>query len=253
MLPFNNGRMKVLIFYVYVIIFLLNSCVFAESSKSQASGFIIIHEFIHPLKFFIVIIFVETNKIATADDYTATTYKVLLDFYRATNIPYMVTFRTRYRFKGWNFTDGVAHGLCRSPVVDPVNDIWQGITCTGNVITEINTQNTSSGLAFPITLSGTITSSIGLLTSLTRLNLVSNALGGAIPTSIGGLTALTYLRFANNQFNGIVPIQIGSLVNLYTIDFSNTKIKGSIPSTIGYLTKLKYLKTPKLNKPRRKF
>lgn len=60
-------------------------------------------------------------------------------------------------------------------------------------------------------LSGTISSSIGQLSALSRLYLQRNELGGSIPTTIGQLTALRILYLHTNQLSGTIPPTIVQL------------------------------------------
>jgi len=104
---------------------------------------------------------------------------------------------------------------------------WEGVVCS-RVFTPLlggsttnNTTNTTNGAnnnnesKFLVTkirwdyfdLPGTISSSIGLLSSLTSLDLSNNQLGGWIPDSLYSLTELTELYLFKNEFHGYsIPI-----------------------------------------------
>lgn len=91
-------------------------------------------------------------------------------------------------------------------------------------------------------LKGTIPMDIGLLTSLTYLDLDGNALQGSVPTTIGLLANLTRIEFQNNDFNGgTVPPEIGDLTLLTHLDLSLNGFIQELPSELSTLTDLKFL------------
>ena len=90
----------------------------------------------------------------------------------------------------------------------------------------------------------TISPGIGLLTSLTYLDLCCNQLTGDIPSEIGLLTNLTYMDLHWNQLT-VVPPEIGFLTNLTYLDL-HMAVTGphtgmAIPIELGNLTNLTYL------------
>ena len=88
-------------------------------------------------------------------------------------------------------------------------------------------------------LSGTITSQIGLNTQLTQLALLFNHLTGTIPTSIGLLTELNYqLYLGGNSLQGLLPSEIGMLSKLLDLSVNNNTLSGSLPSALGAMSKL---------------
>jgi hypothetical protein len=71
-----------------------------------------------------------------------------------------------------------------------------------------------------------IPSSIGMLTSLTSLNLANTQLYGKIPVEIAQLALLTELNLANNDLSGIFP-DISKLQNLTVLNLtSNANLTG---------------------------
>ncbi|KAK4280112.1 hypothetical protein QN277_011780 [Acacia crassicarpa] len=107
---------------------------------------------------------------------------------------------------------------------------------------------------------------LGLMSSLTYLNLSDAGFGGSIPIQfwnlsnliyldlgrnynlegsiphqIGKLTNLQYLDLGDNDFNGSFPHQIGNLSNLHYLDLRGNEFSGSIPHQIGNLSNLHYL------------
>ena len=91
-------------------------------------------------------------------------------------------------------------------------------------------------------LQGTIPMDIGLLTSLTDLDLDGNALLGPVPTTIGQLVNLTRMELRNNDINGgTVPPEFGDLTMLTYLDLSLNGFNGELPSELSTLTELKFL------------
>lgn len=91
---------------------------------------------------------------------------------------------------------------------------------------------------------GTISTSIGSLTSLKALMMDSSSLFGPIPSEIWQLTQLTSLNVTHSAFFGTIPSSIASLSLLKRLELSHTSIAGTIPSAIGTLTSLSYLWLP---------
>jgi Leucine-rich repeat (LRR) protein len=76
---------------------------------------------------------------------------------------------------------------------------------------------------------------------MTSLIMSNNGFGNAMPTAIGLLTSLQRLQLNTNAFN-FIPPEIGNLralTSLYLYSF--TKNQNSIPSTLGQLTNLEVL------------
>jgi len=91
------------------------------------------------------------------------------------------------------------------------------------------------------TISGTIPTEMGSLSSLEEVNLSNNALSGTIPKEVGTLKHLTNLVLDSNELTGPIPAEITSLLGLTTLILSNNALQGTIPHEIGLLTKLTYL------------
>ncbi|GAB4821244.1 hypothetical protein N2152v2_008290 [Parachlorella kessleri] len=90
---------------------------------------------------------------------------------------------------------------------------WAGVTCSG------------SGRVVAINLSGA-------------------GLGGTLSASLGGLTSLQELSLANNQFEGPLPLAWASLGSgqAYLINLSGNQLTGTLPSTWGVQTLLFHLR-----------
>jgi hypothetical protein len=79
-------------------------------------------------------------------------------------------------------------------------------------------------------LGGTyIPSQIGLMTSLTVLQIGNLFATGAIPTQIGRLTLLKELYININQFTGTLPTQVTALTRLTNFLISDNRLAGTVP------------------------
>jgi hypothetical protein len=113
---------------------------------------------------------------------------------------------------------------------------WQGLTCSGNVLTEVYLKYNNLG--------GTLPTEIGYLQEMTgSFQLHSNSfIGGTIPTQVGLLAKLTgQLRFAVNQLSGSLPTQLGHLTALsHSFLADGNLLSGTIPTELGLLGQLSF-------------
>lgn len=92
-------------------------------------------------------------------------------------------------------------------------------------------------------ITSTIPSDFGRLTTLETLRLYENELTGTIPSEMALMTSLEDLRLHKNKLDGeLVPTIIGSLTKLDTLSLAENDFTGSIPTEIGLLSLLKELK-----------
>ncbi|XP_044460989.1 probable inactive leucine-rich repeat receptor-like protein kinase At3g03770 isoform X2 [Mangifera indica] len=89
--------------------------------------------------------------------------------------------------------------------------------------------------------SGSFFDTLGGLSSLKVLSLVSLRLWGAIPGSIGQLSSLEILNLSSNYFNGPIPVQLSYLKNLQTLILDNNNCSGKVPGWISSLRTLSVL------------
>jgi hypothetical protein len=82
-------------------------------------------------------------------------------------------------------------------------------------------------------LDGTISTYIGLLTGLERIEYDINGLFGTIPSEIGQLMKLTGLDIDYNKLTGNIPSEIGNLVNMIELDLDENELIGTIPTQLG--------------------
>ncbi|KAI5081004.1 hypothetical protein GOP47_0004187 [Adiantum capillus-veneris] len=119
---------------------------------------------------------------------------------------------------------------------DPCEDQWLGIKCDDSQtrVTQILLMN--QGLA------GTLSTSLGNLTSLTDMDITSNPmLGGPLPAEIRNLIHLErfFVQFCN--FSGTIPSEIGNMVSLKYLGLSQNNFTGPLPATVGLLKNLNWL------------
>jgi Leucine-rich repeat (LRR) protein len=80
------------------------------------------------------------------------------------------------------------------------------VSCnTNDEITQLRITRLSYPKYINTTLTGAIPKELGLLTSLTILDLRQGELTGAIPNELGLLTSLTYLGLSGNELTGAIP------------------------------------------------
>ena len=114
----------------------------------------------------------------------------------------------------------------------PVSNVcsWAGVECTSGVILKVSLANRY--------IYGSISPSIGLLSSLSFINLSSNSLAGTIPSSIGNLNDLAYLDLSKNSLSGTITAEIGRLTLLSFISLSDNNLTSTLPSALGKLANL---------------
>ena len=124
---------------------------------------------------------------------------------------------------------------------------WEGVTCAGSDVVELDLHNKG--------VNGPIPTAIGGLTRLERLDLGKypgpEAGVESVPLTIGQLTNLTELRMENADLQALPP-EIGELSNLTYLDVSGNGLT-SLPETIGGMAQLNRLildRNPLVSLPR---
>ncbi|KAJ8772108.1 hypothetical protein K2173_027285 [Erythroxylum novogranatense] len=97
---------------------------------------------------------------------------------------------------------------------------WRGITCNdAESVTIINLAYTG--------LRGTLQDlDISSFPNLLRLDLKFNKLTGTIPSSIGVLSKLQFLDLSTNSFHGTLPLSLANLTLVYELDVSRNNLTG---------------------------
>ncbi|KAL9419486.1 hypothetical protein AB3S75_037280 [Citrus x aurantiifolia] len=103
-----------------------------------------------------------------------------------------------------------------------------------------NNNNINGGLAHNFS-TDTFFSTLGSLSSLKVLSLVSLGLWGPLPGSIAHSSSLEILNLSSNYLSGSIPVQISSLRNLQTLILDDNKFTGAVPSELSLLQVLSVL------------
>jgi len=83
-------------------------------------------------------------------------------------------------------------------------------------------------------LQGKLIVDLNLLSALETIRLNENRrLTGSLPTSVGLLTNLSVLAISGTSINGNIPTEFGALLKLQALQCDETLIQGTIPSEIG--------------------
>lgn len=84
-------------------------------------------------------------------------------------------------------------------------------------------------------------SECGLLTNLKHLSLRENRLDGVIPSELGMLTQLETLNLGRNQFDGTIPYQLTHLTFLQVLKLDENRLQGPPPAGLASLEMLRSL------------
>ncbi|KAK3241448.1 hypothetical protein CYMTET_48799 [Cymbomonas tetramitiformis] len=90
-------------------------------------------------------------------------------------------------------------------------------------------------------LTGTVPTELGELTSTHYQYLYSNSLTGTVPTELGELTSTHYLWLNDNSLTGTVPTELGELTSLDDLYLFYNSLTGTVPTELGELTSMDYL------------
>ncbi|KAL1361158.1 hypothetical protein HN51_068081 [Arachis hypogaea] len=147
--------------------------------------------------------------------------------------------------KGVNFEVQALMGL-KNSLVDPhgVLDNWDSDAvdpCSWTMIT-CSAENLVIGLGTPSQfLSGTLSPTIGNLTSLRIVMLQNNNITGPIPSELGKLPKLQTLDLSNNFLSGEIPPSLGHLRSLQYMRLNNNSLHGELPESLANMTQLTFL------------
>ena len=129
------------------------------------------------------------------------------------------------------------------PYSNPCND-W-ALTSNGAFITPIVCDSGDSERITYLNLvqvtSGTLPSTIGSLSALTKLKVSLSSFSGSIPAEIGSLTMLSALFISGGSMTGTIPDAVGSLTKLTSLTLSYNTLSGELPETLGSLHQLETL------------
>ncbi|XP_048137899.1 receptor-like protein 6 [Rhodamnia argentea] len=109
---------------------------------------------------------------------------------------------------------------------------------------EVNSSSPLEERQLPSTsFSGELPSSIGMLPSLSYLDVRACSFSGSLPTSIGNLPSLTYLDIALCEFSGSIPASFANLSNLEYLDVGENPFTALSISSLSWVGKNKKLVT----------
>jgi len=90
----------------------------------------------------------------------------------------------------------------------------------------------------PWALTGTLSTTIGNLTSLTSIVFSVTSLSGTLPTELGLLTSLQWLQLPYNNFTGTIPTELGKVTTLTFISLDQNLLTGTIPTELALISGL---------------
>lgn len=140
--------------------------------------------------------------------------------------------RLRQRFALLTLDLGLQHERAQQSQFNASTAIALGRECTMRGVNCTNDQVTSI-VWHDENLRGYIPEEIGLLTSLTYLDLGENSIQGTLPNGLFSCTALDNLILHSNRLNGTIPQEFSQLSNLFKLFLGDNQLTGTIPTEIG--------------------
>ncbi|ESW05509.1 hypothetical protein PHAVU_011G185500 [Phaseolus vulgaris] len=120
------------------------------------------------------------------------------------------------------------------------------IVCYEDSLTQLHVVGNNEYAPLPPNFSSdTLFATLGTLSSLKVLSLVSLGLWGPLPESIAQLSSLEILNISSNHFNGAIPSQLSLLRNLQSVVLDDNSFSAEIPSWVGSLQGLAVLSMKK--------
>ena len=131
-----------------------------------------------------------------------------------------------FALQGSSQSDGAIDAIEPTIGVHDIDECtWQGIVCNGTTVVELHLPR--------LNLSGTIPSSISLLSDITHIDLNTNDIRGTIPESLYDLTRLNSLYLYKNQLQGFVSTSIRKLTNLENLWLNENAMTGAFPEGLS--------------------
>ncbi|KAK7313726.1 hypothetical protein VNO77_38921 [Canavalia gladiata] len=116
------------------------------------------------------------------------------------------------------------------------------LVCYEDNLTQLHVVGNNEFTSLPQNFSSdTLFATLGSLSSLKVLSLVSLGLWGPLPESIAQLSSLEILNITSNYFNGAIPSQLSVLRNLQSVVLDDNNFHGVIPNWVGSLQGLAVL------------
>ncbi|XWS45506.1 hypothetical protein CRYUN_Cryun15aG0142000 [Craigia yunnanensis] len=95
-------------------------------------------------------------------------------------------------------------------------------------------------------LKGSIPKSLGQLSELQILKLVSNGVSGKIPGELGDAMELTTILLSRNKLSGTIPGKVLNLKELHEFDVSDNRLSGKIPPHKAIISASAFIDNPGL-------
>jgi hypothetical protein len=129
------------------------------------------------------------------------------------------------------FQSGTVGWSCLADIPNSPVCTWDGISCPdGSTVSAISL---GGGNILSTTSTSTISSNIGLLTSLESLQLFANNIYGTIPSEIAYLSLLTNLDLQDNPtLSGTIPSSICSLSSLQSLHLNSLPEVGCVQECV---------------------
>ena len=114
--------------------------------------------------------------------------------------------------------------------------LWPTLVCneTTRMVSEINMARLS--------LNGSLPTELGLLSSVTKIDLGENQVIGKIPDDLYHLTDLQFLYMESNQLTGSLSQLIDNTRALEVISLGNNQLSGPLPSKLKSKTEIRPLR-----------
>jgi hypothetical protein len=145
--------------------------------------------------------------------------------------------------------------------------LWNFVTCSimdlggeigeQNVVTQLEVRDVVQGGFLPADLGllsslsivdlpsigqvGTLPETIGLWTDVFYISFHNNSFTGSLPTSIGSWTNMRWFYCSNNSLTGSLPLVMSSWTQLEALSLTGNSLSGSLPTSIGQWTRLQHL------------
>lgn len=182
-----------------------------------------------------------TNELAGAipSDLTALDSLTALDLSenKLTSIPSGMDGMSALRWLWLNdneFTGAIPSGIVDLPALSGVDLSDNGFTGSIPAFDGLDILRLANN-----SLTGTIPTALGDVSSLYDLQLQGNSLTGTIPTELGQLERLQVLRLDDNSLTGNIPTGIGSITTLSDLYVNgNSGMSGTLPSALTNLRRL---------------
>ena len=135
----------------------------------------------------------------------------------------------RIHNRTWNEQDFVQIPERRTSVCS-----WPGVVCgKADALAQSRIKELRLGAA--LAHAGTLPTEIGRLDSLRVLQVHRNSLSGTLPSTLGVLTGLTDLWLGANAFSGTLPTELARLSQMVEMQVHKNSISGFLPATLAVL------------------